>query len=313
MEYRILGRTGLRVSMAGLGTGGPSKAGQSAGLPDAESHRLIRTALDLGVNLLDTSPAYGRSEELLGGALEGVPRESYVLATKFPPHQGSRVKPDPEALTAQLESSLRRLRVDCVDVLQYHGVRPESYREVVDRFHEVALRARDAGKVRFLGITETAAADPEHEMLPMAMADDLFDTVMIKHGILNQAGFRSALPMAAERNVGVLVMASVRRSLRGPREAVETLSKLVARGLLEIPPPSPEDPLGLGAVDGEVPSVTRAAYLFAAQSQAVSCVLVGTGNVEHLRQNVADLNSPPLSEAQFEYLRRTYGGLAWPT
>jgi len=313
LEYRTLGRTGLKVSLAGLGTGGPARVGQTAGLSTGESHRLIRTALDLGVNLFDTSPAYGRSEELLGGALRGVPRGEYVLATKFPPYYEDRVKSDPGALTSQLEESLRRLGTEYVDMLQYHAVRPQTYRAVVERFHPVAVRAREQGKVRFLGITEAGGTDPEHEMLPLALESGLFDTIMIKHGILNQAGCRRVLPMAAERNVGVLVMASVRRSLRTAHEAVQTLTEMIDRSLLDVPRPTLDDPLGLAAVGGEIPTVTRAAYLFAAQSQAVSSVLVGTGHVAHLRQNVADLTSPRLTEAQYDYLRRTYGHLAWPS
>ena len=128
MLYRILGRTGLRVSIAGLGTGGPAKLGQAVGLSVAESHRIVRTALDLGINLFDTSPAYGRSEELLGGALKGVPRDRYILATKFQPKEEDTVKTDPGALMEQLEHSLRRLGVDAIDLLQYHGIEPEIYR-----------------------------------------------------------------------------------------------------------------------------------------------------------------------------------------
>lgn len=313
MDYRTLGRTGLRVALAGLGTGGPARIGQSAGLPEAESHRLIREALDLGINLLDTSPAYGGSEALLGGALAGVPRDRYVLATKFPPYQGKTVKQDPQDLMRSLENSLRVMGVDYIDVLQYHGVRPGSYREVVDRFQPVAEEARRQGKIGYIGITETAADDPEHRMLEVALAEGLWDTCMIKHGILNQRAAQRVLPLAEEHRVGVFVMASVRRSLRGAEEALATFHEMEAQGLLQDLAATPEDPLGLGQVGQPVPSVTRAAYQFAAQSQAVSTVLVGTGNVEHLRQNVADILSPGLSPEQMAYLQRTYGHLAWPT
>lgn len=313
MLYRDLGRTHLRVSVAGLGTGGPARIGQSAGLPEAESHRLVRQALDEGINLFDTSPAYGRSEELLGGALAGVPRDRYVLATKFPPYQGGAVAGDPEALMRTLEASLRLMRVEYIDVLQYHGVRPQTYRAVIDRFHPVALRAKEQGKIGHVGITETAADDPAHTMLAMALQEDLFDTCMVKHGILNQLASRQVLPLCAQHNVGVFVMASVRRSLRNAEEALTTFREMEAQGLLQGLSPAAEDPLGLGQVGEPVPSLTRAAYQFAAQSQAVSTVLVGTGSIAHLRQNVADILSPGLSEAQMAYLRRTYGHLSWPT
>jgi len=313
MLYRELGRTHLQVSVAGLGTGGPARIGQSAGLSQAESHRIVRRALDLGINLFDTSPAYGHSEELLGGALAGVPRDHYVLATKFPPYQGSVVIEDPEALTRLLEESLRKMRVNHIDILQYHGVRPASYRAVVDRFHTVALRAKEQGKIGYIGITETAADDPDHEMLATALREDLFDTCMVKHGILNQTASRTVLPLCAAHHVGVFVMASVRKSLRNAEEALATLRDMGRQGLVNGLSPTLEDPLGLGRVGQPVPSVTRAAYQFAAQSQAVSTVLVGTSSIAHLEQNVADILSPGLSAEQMAYLQRTYGHLSWPT
>ena len=146
MLYRTLGRIGLQVSIAGLGTGGPSRLGQNTGRTGVESHQIVRTALDLGINLFDTSPGYGRSEQLLGQALRGIPRDRYVLATKFGPYEGKAIKADTQALLQQLERSLRLLGVDYVDLLQYHGLIPKVYREVIDRFHSIALRAQEAGK-----------------------------------------------------------------------------------------------------------------------------------------------------------------------
>jgi aryl-alcohol dehydrogenase-like predicted oxidoreductase len=310
MQYRTLGRTGLSVSLAGLGTGGASQLGQSTGRTEAESHRVVRTALDLGINIFDSSAGYRDSEALLGGALEGVPRERYVLATKFQPGRGEELK-DASSLTEQLDRSLRRMCVDYVDVFQYHGVPPSSYRRTIERFHELALRAQQAGKVRFIGITETVAEDPHHEMLRMALEDDLFDTIMIKYGILNQSGAQVVLPMAQERQVGVFVMAAVRTSLRNPEEAVARLNGFIDEGRLDVSRPILADPLGLGRTGDPVPSLTRAAYQFAAAHQAVSAVLIGTGNAEHLKANVADLLASPMTEAQFGYLRETYGHLDW--
>ncbi|HKM69898.1 MAG TPA: aldo/keto reductase, partial [Stellaceae bacterium] len=83
MEYVTLGRTGLRVSVAGLGCGGFSRLGLGSGRSEAEAVGLIRQALDLGVNLFDTAAAYG-TEALLGKALKAVPRDQVVIATKAP-------------------------------------------------------------------------------------------------------------------------------------------------------------------------------------------------------------------------------------
>ncbi|MBC7236906.1 MAG: aldo/keto reductase [Chloroflexi bacterium] len=311
MEYRPLGSTGLQVSIAGLGTGGPAQLGQKAGLSAQESQRLVRVALDLGINIFDSSPAYGKSEELLGAGLQGVPRDRFIVATKFQPHEGNALKQDPQALMAQLEESLRRLRLETIDVLQYHGVAPEEYRTVIDRFHPVALRAQEQGKVRFLGITETVANDPQHEMLNVALAEGIHDTCMVHYGILNQQAEHKVFPLARQHNVGIFVMAPVRTSLRTPDEAVRRMNEFIDKGWLDIPRPSINDPLGLGRIGKATTDVTRIAYLFAAVPQEVSTVLIGTGNIDHLRKNVRDISGPKLSPEEIAFLRQTYGHLAW--
>jgi aryl-alcohol dehydrogenase-like predicted oxidoreductase len=310
MEYRRLGRTGLNVSLAGLGAGGSSRLGLATHRTADESHRVVHRALDLGINCFDTSPAYS-SEALLGDALQGIPRDRYVLATKFQPHQGRALLAEPEALMRQLEDSLRYLRVDYVDVLQYHAIAPDEYATVLERYHPLALRAREQGKVRFLGITETVVTDQEHAMLAAALPQGIWDTCMIKYGILNQSAEREAFALAEKHDVGVFIMAAVRTSLRSDEEAVRHIRQFIAEGLLDRPVPSADDPLGLGSVGQGIPSLTRAAYQFATLPAAVSTVLIGTGDAAHLEANVADMFAPPISPEQVAYLKRTFGSLAW--
>src|SRR5215831_7897348 len=123
MEYVTLGRTGLRVSVAGLGCGGFSLLGLNTGKSHAEAVALVREALDLGVNLLDTAAAYG-TEAVVGEAIKHVPREDVVIATKawIPRGEGRHAA---ERAVASLEGSLRRLGTDYVDIFQLHGVMPE--------------------------------------------------------------------------------------------------------------------------------------------------------------------------------------------
>src|SRR5215210_1909824 len=176
MQYRALGRTGYRVSLVSLGTGGPSRLGQGSGVAEEDAHRVVRRALDLGINLIDTAAGYGESEAILGRALRGVPHDGLVIATKFGPYDGEGVRADAGDLTRSLERSLQRLGREAVDLFLLHGVMPASYREVMDRFWPEMERAKAAGKVRFLGITERFFADPDHQMLETALADDCFDT-----------------------------------------------------------------------------------------------------------------------------------------
>src|SRR4030088_1693585 len=109
MHYRTLGRTGLQVSLLGLGSGGASRLGQRYNLSTRETERLVKRALESGVNLIDSAPSYSQSEALLGEALSCVPREQYVLCTKFQPHAAGNALHSPADLRASLEQSLRAL------------------------------------------------------------------------------------------------------------------------------------------------------------------------------------------------------------
>ena len=106
MEYRRFGRTGLSVSVMGLGSGGPSQLGQGSGVPEAEAAGVVRRALDLGINLIDTAADYRESEAILGRALRGVPRERYILCTKFSPvrraRRGAAAEPPAEEAGAEV-------------------------------------------------------------------------------------------------------------------------------------------------------------------------------------------------------------------
>src|SRR5690554_2836755 len=107
MEQVTLGRTGLRVGVMGLGAGGHSRLGQSQGKSEADSIAVVRRALELGANLIDTAEAY-RTESIVGKALKDVPRDSYVLSTK----KGPRANDKPvsaEEFRAGVDACLQRL------------------------------------------------------------------------------------------------------------------------------------------------------------------------------------------------------------
>lgn len=109
MEYRRLGRTNLDVSLLGLGSGGPSQLGQRSGVPESEVYTLVDTALGLGINLIDTAAAYRESEAILGRALKGKPRESYVVCTKTGARSGTVTKLAP----APKRNSSNRWKAAC--------------------------------------------------------------------------------------------------------------------------------------------------------------------------------------------------------
>src|SRR5215218_1645138 len=106
MQYTTLGRTGLKVSVAGLGTGGFSRLGLKTGLTEDQSAAMIHEAYDLGINFIDTAPSYG-TEGVVGKALKTLPRDKVVIATKAQ-FRGNPWAP-PEKVVAALDNSLRQM------------------------------------------------------------------------------------------------------------------------------------------------------------------------------------------------------------
>ena len=313
MHYRTLGRTGIRVSLLSQGTGGPSMFGQNRGAAQAEQNRLIRRCLDLGVNLFDTHEGYKDSEEILGRALDGVPRDSYSLVTKwtYPRDGDPNGERDPEDLARSVERSLRRLNTDHIEVLLLHGLLPEHHDMAVERYGPILDRLRDEGKIGYRGLSTRYFADPEQRgaLTGLKRAPEFWDVVMLKYGILNQWMAREALPIALEHNVGILNMAAVRIRLPNPALLAETIAEWKSRGLLSRDSLPDVDPLGWLA-RGDVKSVIDAAYKFAAEHPAISSVITGTSNLAHLEANVRAMEAPYLPQADRVRVERIFSRIA---
>ena len=303
MEYRTFGRTGFSVSVAGLGCGGNSRIGLGSGRSEAESIALVHAALDLGVNLFDTAAAYG-TEALVGKALKGVPRERVVIATK-----ASWGRLSPERVVASLDRSLRQLGTDYVDIFQLHGLSPAEYRHAREVVAPALLKERDKGKLRFLGVTEAASSDAEHEMIALAVADGIWDSAMVAFHMLHQNARERVFPLTRKHGVGTLLMFAVRNLFSQPARLKATLRELAAAGAVLQSLAEAEDPLGFLVHDGGARSLVDAAYRFVRHEPGVDVVLFGTGEVEHLRANIASLLAPPLPEADRDRLKELFGPL----
>ncbi|MGH7770081.1 MAG: aldo/keto reductase, partial [Candidatus Binatia bacterium] len=211
MEYTTLGRTGLRVSVAGLGCGGPSRLGLRDNKSEWQCVTLVRQALDLGVNFLDTAEVYG-TEQIVGKAVAAFTRDRVVISTKkkFPLDNPK----DPAGeVRKSLERSLRLLKTDYIDVYHAHGVEPGEYAYAAAELLPVLAKMREEGKIRFIGITEAFVDDMSHLMLRQAMDDGYWDVVMAGFNMLNQSARNEVLPKALEKSVGTLVLFAVRRAL----------------------------------------------------------------------------------------------------
>jgi len=307
MEYTVLGRTGLRVSIAGLGCGGPSRLGQATGKSEQESIAVVRNAVNLGINLIDTAEVYG-TEAIVGKALAEIPRDHVVLATKKLPPASDHTDPVGE-LRRGLEQSLQRLRTDYVDIYFLHGVRPEQYRYAYETFVPVLLRLREEGKIRALGITEAFIFDPQHKMLQQALTADCWDVMMVGFSLLNPSARTRVFPQTQRQNIGVLGMFAVRRALSQPTHLKALLDSLAQTGQIAPEVCAEKDPLGFLTAGGAASSIPEAAYRFCRHEPGMHTVLTGTGNVEHLRENITSLLKPPLPQPDLQRLERMFGSV----
>jgi aryl-alcohol dehydrogenase-like predicted oxidoreductase len=293
MEYVTLGRTGLQASVLGLGGGGFSRLGMSRGASTAESVNIVRRALDLGINFVDTAEGYG-TEPVVGEALRAVDRASVILSTKKSPTENDQPI-NAAQLIRGLEASLSRLQTDYVDVYHLHGVRAGRYDHAVEELVPAMLRLRDQGKIRFLGVTEAFNAETGHAMLSRAVQDDVWDVMMVGFNILNQSARDRVFAETRRKNIGVLGMFAVREALSKPERLRETIAALVEQGLIAPDALDAGDPLGFILREDDVGSMTEAAYRFCRAEPGMHVVLSGTGNPRHLEENVAAILRPPLS------------------
>ena len=307
MEQVILGRTGLRVGVMGLGAGGHSRLGQARGKSESDSIAVVRRALELGANLIDTAEAYG-TEPIVGQALQGVPRDSYVLSTKKSPRTKERLISGDE-LIAGVDASLQRLGVEYLDIFHMHGVKVHEYEHVRSEHIPALLKLRDQGKIRWIGITESFSEDPTHQGLLAAMQDDVWDVMMIGFNLLNQSARELLLPHTQAKQIGTLCMFAVRRALTQPDAVKEVVDQLVAEGKIDLNGYNADAPLDFLTASGIASSLAEAAYRYCRHEPGIDVVLSGTGSIEHLEENARSLQMPPLPPAAVARVNQLFAGV----
>ncbi len=307
MQYTTLGRTGLKVSVAGLGCGGFSRLGQGHGGSVAQSIDVVRAALDAGVNFLDTAENYG-TEDIVGQAVKPSERAQVVISTKTQIVQGSQRR-SPEQVVASLHASLKRLRTERVEVFHLHAVAPQHVDYAIEVIAPALLKERDAGRIAHLGITETAPNDHVHASLAKAIPSDLFDVVMVAFHLLHQSARDSVFPLTRASGVATLLMFAVRLIFSQPGRLQSTLAELVQRGQLPAAWVDEEAPLAF--LTGQVGpmGIIDAAYRYARHEPGVDVVLFGTGNITHLHTNIQSILADPLPAAARSRVQERFGHL----
>ncbi len=308
MHYTTLGRTGLRVSVAGLGCGGFSRLGLKAGKTEDDAARLIEAAFDLGVNFIDTAPSYG-TEGVVGKALRTIPRDQVVIATKAQVHRNNEWAP-PERVVASLDNSLRVMGVDTIDVFNLHGIEADEYDYCLEKIAPALLEQKAKGKIKHIGLTENPIVDHTNEMLLRAMRDPVWEVVMVGFHMMHQGARRNVFPITQQKGIGTLLMFAVRSIFADPPRVAREMRALADKGLVEKWLGEAKDPLGFLIHEAGAANMTEAAYRYVRHEPGVDIVLFGTGSVEHLRANIAAIEKPPLPEADRTQLAKLFGHLA---
>jgi L-galactose dehydrogenase len=313
MQQVELGRTGLRTSVVCLGAGGHSRLGQSGGASFESSVALVKAAIDLGVTFLDTAGKY-RTEPIIAAAVEGI-RDKVVISTKAVyvdnderEGYGSGLKSG-AAFIEMIEGNLKTLKTDYIDVMQLHGAGAAHYDHCRNELIPAFIKLREAGKVRFFGITERFNIDFTHEMLALAARDNVWDIIMVGYNFLNQTAATEVLPFSLENGIGTMCMYAVRGALADRKRAGEVVEELLRRGEIDPATIDRVDPFGFLREDGREIPIAEAAYRFCRHTPGIDVVMTGTGSLDHLEQNIASIQAPPLPAEVTTRLKAIFGGV----
>ena len=301
MDYRQLGRSGFRVPALSFGTGtfgGKGDFFKAWGATDVtEARRLIDICLEAGLNMFDTADIYsaGAAEEVLGGAIEGRPRDSLIISTKATFRAGdgpNQVGSSRSHLTATIEQQLKRLGTDYIDIFQLHGF------DAMTPVEEVLLTLDHfvrAGKIRYIGVSNFSGW---HIMKSLACADRLgyprYVANQTYYSLVGRDYEHELMPLGLDQGLGAIVWSplgwgrltgKIRRGQ--PLPETSRLHKTADAG-----PPLENDYVytvvdALLAIAEETGrSVPQIALNWLLQRPTVSSVIVGARNEEQLRQNL---------------------------
>jgi aryl-alcohol dehydrogenase-like predicted oxidoreductase len=299
---QTLRRTGVEVSALGYGAMELRGPPRGPAIDDADAGRLLNEVLDAGINLIDTSIDYGRSEELIGRHI-GSRRDEYFLASKcgcmLAPPPPDATPPYPHDYSATnvrkgVEQSLRRLQTDHLDVVQVHMSPSREQLEQGGTIEEM-MRLRDEGKVRFLGMSGILPHLADH--LEMGV----FDVFQIPYSAL-QREHEELISRAADAGAGVLIRGGVARGTASEEKSwsVQPLSAVDT---------TPADDRWRAADLDELldDGMSRHEFIlrFTLSHPGLSSTIVGTSRIEHLHSNVEMASRGPLpADLYAEAIRR---------
>jgi aryl-alcohol dehydrogenase-like predicted oxidoreductase len=297
---RALGRTGADVTI--LSYGAMELRGQPRGpeITDEAAGRLLNAVLDGGINLIDTSPDYGRSEELIGTYV-GHRRDEFFLASKCGclievPADASPPYPhdySPGNVRADVEQSLRRLRTDRLDLVQVH-MSPSKAALEQNQTVETLKELKAEGKLRFIGMSGILPDLPDH------IAMNVFDVFQIPYSAV-QRDHENLITEAADKGAGTLIRGGAARGAASEEKnwSVGPLSQSPGVGQRNWEAAGIDDLLDEAGI-GEQEFILR----FTLSHPGLSTTIVGTGNQDHLAGNIATAEKGPLPADLYEEAKK---------
>lgn len=320
IEKRVLGKSGIEVT--GMGLGLWAVGGDAWGpTDDKDSLNAISTALDNGVNFFDTSDVYGKghSEELLGQAMKGK-REKFIVATKigwvnYNGKDNCTAYDTVDKLVAGVESNLKRLNTDYIDVIQSHIFYREKTMEV---FIEGFQKLQKDGKVRCYGVSTS-----DLEYLKIFNANGKCSVLQIDYSVLNRTPEADILPYCQKEKIGVIIRGPLAMGiLTGKFNANSQFSDTDFRKNWQNDPGQKEVFLSdLEKVEKLKPlakdrTLAQLALQFVLANPAVSTVIPGGKNEKQVIDNVSAAMLPPLTAKEMEEIGKITpacgGRKIWP-
>lgn len=283
MHYRALGQTGLNVSILSFGASSLGNAFRV--IDDAEGIRAVRVSLDMGVNYLDTSPYYGvtKSETVLGKALKGVKRDSYILATKVGQYAEGVFDFSAARVTRSLDESCARLGADYIDVLQCHDIEFADHDQIVNETLPALVKLRDAGRIGFIGITGLPLKIFP-SIIDRAPAGAIDTILSFCRYALNDTGLETLIPYFKQRGIGILNAAPTGMGLLTNRGA-PAWHPAPAR-IVDACHRAAEFCKAAGT------DITRLAVQFSCAHPAITSTIVGSANPANMKANIESLDEP---------------------
>ena len=292
LPRRTLGRTGLEVTTLGFGAGELSGPPRTAGLPDDEAEHLLNAVLDAGINFIDTSIDYGRSEELIGRSISHR-RSEYFLASKCGCVPGTAGESDhvhtTENIRTGVEHSLRLLRTDHLDIVQFHRSLTQKEFEEHGALQE-ALALKKEGKVRFVGVSGTLPNVVEQIEM------GVFDTFQMPYSAL-QREHEDVIAKASAAGAGIIIRGGAARGLP---------TDWGGRTYYMVSPETLRDRWERARLDELLGGMSRMEFTlrFTLSHPDLDTTIVATKDIAHLRDNVAISLKGPLPADVLEEAKR---------